>query len=127
MENYVQIMVNGCLIYPKSLAGYVSRIHVNGQQKCYPDNAVCILKDLTVDKFFIIRAVQNTPYFITGKVTMIDPTLDLSILIQKMYPCCVKKHWLRKASLSSLFPCLMKILIFLLFPMISACCLILWN
>lgn len=83
MENYVQIMVNGCLIYPKSLAGHVSRIHVNGQQKCYPDNAICILKDLTVDKFFIIRAMQNTPYFITGKVTMVDPTLDLSILIHK--------------------------------------------
>lgn len=83
MENYVQIKVNGSLLYPKSLAGQVSRIHVNGHQKCYPDNAVCILKDLTVDKYFIIRAVQNTPYFITGKVSITDPSLDLSTLIHK--------------------------------------------
>ena len=34
MENYVQIKVNGSLLYPKRLAGQVSRIHVNGHQTC---------------------------------------------------------------------------------------------
>lgn len=83
MENYVQISVNGSLIYPKGLAGCASRIHVNGQQKCYPDNAVCILKDLAIDKYFILRAVPNTPYFITGEVKITDPSLDLSVLLTK--------------------------------------------
>ncbi len=65
-------MVNGSLIYPEGLSDTVSKIQVNGTQKSYPDNAICLLKDVDVDKYFILRARQDTPYFINGMIKLLE-------------------------------------------------------
>ena len=58
---------------------------------------------------------------------MIDPTLDLSILIQKNVSLLCEKALIKESFFEQSLSLLDEILIFLLFPMISACCLILWN
>lgn len=91
LESYEKIMVNGSLIYPEGLSDAVSKIQVNGTQKSYPDNAICLLKDVDVDKYFILRALQDTPYFINGMVKLLDASLDLAALIRKNVTFLCKK------------------------------------
>lgn len=83
VDSYEKIVVNGSLLYPESLAASVSKIQVNGKQKSYPDHAVCLQKDVVVDKYFILRARQNTSYFITGTVSILDPDSDIRTLLEK--------------------------------------------
>lgn len=96
LESYQKIIVNGSLIYPEGISDAVSKIQVNGSQKSYPDNAICLLKDEDIDKYFILRARRDTPYFIDGTVKLLDPSLDIAALVYKNVTLLCKKAMVRE-------------------------------
>ncbi len=80
IQQYEQLLVNGEVFYPDT---YTCDIHVNGTQTVYPASARLIHSDLEPDRIFILRARENTLYFLTGTLLLTNPELALKELIRK--------------------------------------------
>ncbi len=82
LAGYLRVLVNGRLIAPEGLSE-VGKLDVNGVTIRYPDDHQLVDGDLTIDARFIRRAAQGSKYFVTGKVLMTEPGLDLAALLAK--------------------------------------------
>ena len=85
-ENYlkqcVKIIVNGSVMYPESMGGYLSNMVVNGSSNCYPDEAIILKKNAVIDHLFALRA-KNALYWSGKRVIMVDPKLNAEQLKAK--------------------------------------------
>ena len=83
MENYCQIVVNGLVLYPESMAAYMGKIHANGSVECYPDDSIFLDSVFVPDKYFVLRARRGVNYYAQEKVLLADPELDVAGLAEK--------------------------------------------
>lgn len=82
LETYVGMSVNGSVTYPASLSGYMSRATVNGSTICYPDGAVILKSNTSIDRIFALRA-KNNLYWTRNRLIMVDPQLNPEALKAK--------------------------------------------
>lgn len=81
--SYEMLMFNGNVTCPDNLRGAMSRSTVNGNVNYYPGDAILIEGRLTIDRRFIRKADENSVYYATGEVLMVDDNLDMDALIAK--------------------------------------------
>lgn len=82
LAQYVGIMVDGSVLYPKSMGGALSMLTVNGSTVCYPDGAVVLKANTAIDRNFVLRA-KNSLYWAARRLIMVDPELDPGALAAK--------------------------------------------
>lgn len=82
MEKCIGMMINGMVLYPQSMAGFLGRMTVNGKAACYPDEAVLLKKEAVIDRVFALRAKERL-YWAAKRLIMVDPKLDPDALVKK--------------------------------------------
>ena len=82
LDSYTSIIVNGKVICPKSMSGNIANMQINGKIEFYPDNAVILKNTFVLDKVFMIRA-DESDYYASGRVVILDNSLDMKKLAEK--------------------------------------------
>lgn len=103
LKGYVNITVNGKMIFPKSLGQHLSMAQVNGLSLSYPDDAILIDSALKVDEMFILRA-KGGHYYVMGDVTLIDENLDIKALSDKGTHFTVRRAFIAQKLLKEALP-----------------------
>jgi len=83
IEKCYKIMVNGSVLLPESMSFALGRISVNGASKVYPDGAVVLESDFSMDRFFPLRARQDAVYFAANRIVIADMEMDAQKLAAK--------------------------------------------
>lgn len=83
LEQYVKIIVNGKLVCPESLSGYLSGMTVNGTIEMYPDDAVLLKSVIQPDEYFALRAREKRQYYARRAVVLTDPKVNVEELSEK--------------------------------------------
>lgn len=82
-QAYRRIKVNGAVQLPKSMAGKLSNLSVNGSISAYPDGAILLKRNMVLDKTFTLRVRENAFYWAARRLVFTDPALDVQKLAQK--------------------------------------------
>lgn len=82
-QAYEKIKVNGSVLMPKSMAGKLTNLSVNGSINAYPDGAIRLKRNAVVDKTFPLRARENALYWAARRLVFLDTALDVEKLAQK--------------------------------------------
>lgn len=82
LDSYTSIIVNGRVDCPKGMSGGIANIQINGKTEFYPDNAILLKNTFVLDKVFMLRAEQSD-YYASSKVVLLDNSLDLKELAEK--------------------------------------------
>lgn len=82
MSKCVGMTVNGMVMYPQSMAGFLGKMNVNGKAVCYPDEAVLLKKEAVIDRVFALRA-KDRLYWAAKRLILVDPRLDPEALAKK--------------------------------------------
>ena len=82
LKDYLVILVNGQALYPRSMAGYLGQMNVNGSSLSYPDEAILLGSSVVIDKVFILRA-RDSLYFAQRSVVLPNKDLDIKALREK--------------------------------------------
>ena len=77
---YQSIRVNGAVNMPKSMAGKLSNLSVNGSIETYPDGAIRLRRNAIIDKTFPLRIRENALYWAARRLVFTDPALDVEKL-----------------------------------------------
>ena len=80
---YRQIRVNGSVLMPKSMAGKLNNLSVNGSIETYPDGAIRLRRNAIIDKTFLLRVRENALYWAARRLIFTDPALDVNKLVEK--------------------------------------------
>lgn len=80
---YQRIRVNGAVIVPKSMAGKLTNLSVNGSTETYPDGAIRLRRNAVIDKTFPLRVRENALYWAARRLIFTDPELDVEKLMAK--------------------------------------------
>lgn len=75
LESYVGIHVNGSLLCPEGLGGYLHKVSINGSTTLYPDEAILLKRSAVIDRLFALRAKEKL-YWSSKRMIMVDPQLD---------------------------------------------------
>lgn len=82
LKRYVKIHVNGMVSYPASLEGHLPMLELNGSTTCYPDDAVILKNNTSIDHIFLLRA-KDRLYWSPNRLICTDLTLDTAALRAK--------------------------------------------
>ncbi len=80
---YSKIKVNGTVLMPKSMAGKLGNLSVNGTISTYPDGAILLKRNAVIDRTFSLRVKENAAYWAARRVVFLDETLDVRKLAEK--------------------------------------------
>ncbi|MBQ6147160.1 MAG: hypothetical protein IJI82_09025 [Clostridia bacterium] len=80
---YQSIRVNGTVNMPKSMAGKLTNLSVNGSINAYPDGAIRLKRNAVVDRTFPLRVRENALYWAARRLVFLDTALDVEKLAQK--------------------------------------------
>lgn len=80
---YQRIRVNGSVNMPKSMAGKLTNLSVNGSIETYPDGAIRLRRNAVIDKTFPLRVRENALYWAARRLVFTDPDLDVEKLTDK--------------------------------------------
>ena len=80
---YQRIRVNGAEMRPKSMAGKLSNLSVNGSIETYPDGAIRLRRNAIIDKTFPLRIRENALYWAARRLIFTNADLDVEKLVQK--------------------------------------------
>lgn len=83
LKKYERIFVNGSLRYPLSMKPWISKILVEGEVDCVPDECILLKPEFTVDRYFPVRAKEGAAYYVGRKLMLTDPEADLEQLAAK--------------------------------------------
>lgn len=79
---YASIFANGSVTMPKSAAGTLANLQINGAMQLYPDGAVRLKNTAQIDRLFALRA-KNALYFAQNRLLFVDEALDTAKLTEK--------------------------------------------
>lgn len=96
MENVVKITVNGSATYPESMAPFMGKLSVNGEVRCIPNGCIELKPVFVIDKYFPLRAKQDGKYYVSRKVVLTDPDVDLEALVSKNVHFVTKRFLVRE-------------------------------
>lgn len=77
---YHSIQVNGAVMMPRSMAGKLSNLSVNGSTEAYPDGAIRLRRNAVIDRTFALRIRENALYWAARRLVFTDPALDVEKL-----------------------------------------------
>lgn len=80
---YQRIRVNGSVNMPKSMAGKLANLSVNGSIETYPDGAIRLRRNAVIDRTFALRIRENALYWASRRLVFTDPALDVEKLREK--------------------------------------------
>lgn len=83
LKKYDEIVVNGSVKYPKGLEGFLSKMTINGKVESYPDDYVIMDTEFIIDKYFPIRAKEDSKYYVRDIVIIKDKNVDIAKLADK--------------------------------------------
>ena len=83
LKKYTEIIVNGPVECPRSVAAYLSKVTVNGPINTYPDGSTVLKSSFEIDKYFPLRAKQDAKYYVKNEVIVRDKSVDLQKLVEK--------------------------------------------
>ncbi len=82
-QGYHKIQVNGSVTMPKSIAGKLNNMSVNGATRIYPDGAILLNRNAEIDRTFPLRAREGAIYWAARRLIFTDLTLDVRKLAEK--------------------------------------------
>ncbi len=103
LGSYVGIYVNGNVTYPDSLSSVLGMLAVNGVTNCYPDGAIVLKNNTTIDYLFALRA-KNALYWSPRRLVMVDPRLNGETLAAKGASFQAKEVILAEGKVEELVP-----------------------
>ena len=103
LKDYLVILVNGQALYPRSMAGHLSQMNVNGSSLSYPDKAILLGSSVVIDRVFILRA-KDSLYFAQRSVVLPNKDLDIKALREKGAHFLTKKAVIAEAMLEEALP-----------------------
>ena len=80
---YREIKVNGSVMMPRSMAGKLTNLSVNGSTEAYPDGAIRLKRNAVIDKTFPLRVRENALYWAARRLVFTDPALNVEKLREK--------------------------------------------
>ena len=80
---YQRIRVNGAVIVPKSMAGKLTNLSVNGSTETYPDGAILLRRNAVIDRTFPLRVRENALYWAARRLVFTDAELNVEKLAEK--------------------------------------------
>ena len=80
---YQRIRVNGAVIVPKSMAGKLTNLSVNGSTDTYPDGAILLRRNAVIDRTFPLRVRENALYWASRRLVFTDAELNVEKLAEK--------------------------------------------
>jgi hypothetical protein len=83
LRQYVGVSVNGSVECPRSLAGQIPGLQVNGLTAVYPDEAIRLNRTAVLDRTFLLRAKENALYWAAKRIIAVAPDLDAAALAAK--------------------------------------------
>ena len=106
LKKYGRITVNGIILCPKSIAAILPfpGLSINGLTKSYPDDYVLMDNKYKLDKYFPMRATENSGYFAATFIYDNDPETDFGKLAQKNIKFSTDKAYIRKCHLETALP-----------------------
>ena len=82
-QAYFSIKVNGSVLLPKSMAGKLSNLSVNGSTDTYPDGAILLRRNAVIDRTFALRIRENALYWASRRLVFTDAELNVGKLAEK--------------------------------------------
>ena len=82
-QAFHEIRVNGSVTMPKSMAGKLSNLSVNGSVNTYPDGAIILRRNAEIDRTFPLRAKENALYWAARRLVFTDAALNVEKLTEK--------------------------------------------
>ena len=82
-QAYEKIKVNGSVLLPRSMAGKLTNLSVNGSISAYPDGAILLRRNAVIDRTFPLRARENALYWAARRLVFLDGSLDAAKLDAK--------------------------------------------
>jgi hypothetical protein len=101
LNKYEKISINGVILCPKSITGKLPMhsITLNGMVKGYPDDYVMLDNKYKLDKYFPMRASENSGYFASTCIFDVDAETDFGKLAEKNVKFYTDKVYIRKSHL----------------------------
>lgn len=103
LRDYLVILVNGQALYPRSMAGHLGQMNVNGSSLSYPDEAILLSSSVVIDRVFILRA-KDSLYFAQRSVVLPNKDLEIKALREKGARFLTKKAVIAEALLEEALP-----------------------
>lgn len=104
IEKCYKIMVNGSVLLPEGMSSALGRISVNGAAEIYPDGAVVLESDFSMDRFFPMRARQDAVYFAADRIVIADGAMDAQKLAAKNVSFMTKELVVPERMIETLAP-----------------------
>lgn len=83
VEQYIKICINGSVRCPQSIASALNCATINGVSVTYPDDCILLSAQFTPDKYFPLRAKENSRYYVHKRVILDNNEVDLDTLVSK--------------------------------------------
>lgn len=103
---YQKIRVNGTVLLPKSMAGKLNNLSVNGRIDAYPDGAILLKRNAVIDKTFPLRTRKNALYWAARRLVFLDGALNVQKLMEKGVRFAGREALLSEALAESVTPLL---------------------
>ncbi|WP_029232270.1 hypothetical protein [Butyrivibrio sp. VCB2006] len=106
IKKFSRISVNGLILCPKSIAALLPfpGLTINGMTKSYPDDYTLMDNRYKLDKYFPLRAPENTGYFAASFIYDGDLETDFDKLVEKNVRFNTEKIYIRKSHLEKGLP-----------------------
>jgi hypothetical protein len=106
LKKFSRISVNGIILCPKSIAAILPfpGLSMNGITKAYPDEYVLMDNQYSLDKYFPLRAPENSGYFAAMFIYDADDETDFEKLAQKNVRFSSDKVYIRKSHIEKALP-----------------------
>ncbi len=106
LKKFSRISVNGIILCPKSIASILPfpGLSINGITKAYPDEYVLLDNQYKLDKYFPLRAPENSGYYAASFIFDADDETDFDKLAQKNVRFSTDKVYIRKSHIEKALP-----------------------
>ncbi len=94
------------MLLPKSMAGKLNNLSVNGRIDAYPDGAILLKRNAVIDKTFPLRTRKNALYWAARRLVFLDGALNVQKLMEKGVRFAGREALLSEALAESVTPLL---------------------
>ncbi len=106
LKRFSRIAVNGIVLCPKSIAALlpIPMLAINGMTKSYPDDYTLMDNQYRLDKYFPMRAPENSGYYAASFIYDAEDETDFGKLAAKNVKFSTDKVYIRKSHIDAALP-----------------------
>nr|WP_297766659.1 hypothetical protein [uncultured Butyrivibrio sp.] len=106
LKIFSRITVNGLILCPKSIAALLPfpGLTINGMTKAYPDDYTLMDNRYKLDKYFAMRAPENSGYFAANFIYDSEMSVDFAKMAEKNIKFSTDKAYIRKSHIETAIP-----------------------